>query len=82
MNRGEIGEKATLELMSKYKDGWTLTKELMDLTAKNSIFMHCLPADRGHEVTNEVMDGPHSVIFDEAENRLHVQKAVLSLVMQ
>lgn len=54
---------------------------MMDLTKKTSIFMHCLPADRGHEVTNEVMDGPHSVIYDEAENRLHVQKAVLALVM-
>lgn len=82
LNRVEIGDKALLELMSKYQNGWTLTEELMDLTAKNSIFMHCLPADRGHEVTNEVMDGAHSAIFDEAENRLHVQKAVLSLVMQ
>lgn len=81
LNRAEIGDKAEQQLMDKYKN-WTCTQELMDLTAKNSIFMHCLPADRGHEVTNEVMDGPHSAIFDEAENRLHVQKAVLSLVMQ
>jgi len=44
--------------------------------------MHCLPADRGHEVTSGVFDGPHSVVYDEAENRLHVQKAVLSLVMR
>jgi ornithine carbamoyltransferase len=80
-NRAEIGDKAEQQVMDKYKN-WTCTQELMDLTAKNSIFMHCLPADRGHEVTSEVMDGPHSVIFDEAENRLHVQKAVLSLVMQ
>jgi len=81
LNRAEIGDKAEQQLMDKYKN-WTCTQELMDLTAKNSIFMHCLPADRGHEVTNEVMDGPHCAIFDEAENRLHVQKAVLSLVMQ
>ena len=76
---GRIGKESEARIMSKYKD-WTLTDELMDLTNKKSIFMHCLPADRGHEVTNEVMDGPHSVIYDEAENRLHVQKAVLSLV--
>jgi len=81
LNRAEIGDKAEQQLMDKYKN-WTCTQELMDITAKNSVFMHCLPADRGHEVTNEVMDGPHSAIFDEAENRLHVQKAVLSLVMQ
>lgn len=81
LNRAEIGDKAEQELINKYKN-WTCTEELMDSTNNNSIFMHCLPADRGHEVTNQVMDGPHSVIFDEAENRLHVQKAVLSLVMQ
>jgi N-acetylornithine carbamoyltransferase len=81
LNRAEIGDKAEQQLMDSYKS-WTCTQDLMDLTAKNSIFMHCLPADRGHEVTNEVMDGSHSAIFDEAENRLHVQKAVLSLVMQ
>lgn len=81
LKRGQIGDKAELKIINKYKD-WTCTEELMGLTDRKSIFMHCLPADRGHEVTNEVMDGPHSVIFDEAENRLHVQKAVLSLVMQ
>jgi len=51
---------------------------LMKLAAKDSIFMHCLPAYRGKEVTEDVIDGPQSVVFDEAENRLHAQKAILA----
>ena len=51
---------------------------LMKHAAKTAIFMHCLPAYRGHEVTADVIDGPQSVVFDEAENRLHVQKAILA----
>jgi len=81
LNFGEIGQEAERKIMGKYKD-WTCTEKLMDLTNRKSIFMHCLPADRGYEVKNEVMDGPHSVIYDEAENRLHVQKAILSLTIR
>jgi ornithine carbamoyltransferase len=60
---------------------WKCTEELMNLTSPNSIYMHALPADRNNEVEDSVIDGPHSVIYEEAENRLHTSKAVMSLVM-
>lgn len=69
-----------LELSKKHKD-WICTEKLMKLTKKDSIYMHCLPADRNNEVTDAVIDGPHSVIYQEAENRLHTCKSVMALTM-
>ena len=57
---------------------YQVNAKLMQAAAKDAIFMHCLPAHRGEEVTAEVMDGPASVVFDEAENRLHAQKGILA----
>ncbi|ABE38134.1 ornithine carbamoyltransferase [Rhodopseudomonas palustris BisB5] len=57
---------------------YQVNSKLMSLAHKDAIFMHCLPAHRGEEVTDEVIDGPQSVVFDEAENRLHAQKGILA----
>jgi len=54
---------------------------MMRVAAKDAVFMHCLPAHRGEEVSAEVIDGPQSVVWDEAENRLHVQKALMEYLL-
>ena len=68
-------------LQDKYKS-WITDQSKMDLAKEDAIYMHPLPADRDVEVTSEVMDGPNSVVFDQAENRMHAQKAVMALVMR
>jgi ornithine carbamoyltransferase len=61
---------------------YQVNAKLMALARPDAIFMHCLPAHRGEEVTNEVIDGPQSVVFDEAENRLHAQKGILAWCLE
>ena len=74
VSMGREDEKAArIAALSSYK----VTPELMRHAADDALFLHCLPADRGYEVDAEVLDGPQSVIWDEAENRLHAQKALL-----
>ncbi len=73
-------EEEQQERMRKFV-GYQVTPELMDLAHKDAIFMHCLPAHRGEEVSAEMMDDPRSVVFDEAENRLHAQKALIEFLL-
>jgi ornithine carbamoyltransferase len=72
-----MGQEAeTAERAAKFA-AYQVNEELMSLAAPDAVFLHCLPAHRGAEVTDAVMDGPRSIVFDQAENRLHVQKAIL-----
>ncbi len=73
-------EKEGAEIIAKYSS-WITDQRRLGLAKPDAIYMHPLPADRNIEVTDEVIDGPNSVVYDEAENRLHVQKAVMALTM-
>ena len=72
--------KESADIAAKYQD-WIADETRLARASDSVGYMHCLPADRGIEVTDQVIDGPHSWVFDEAENRLHVQKAVMALTM-
>jgi ornithine carbamoyltransferase len=74
MHDGQSARERRHAMLRPYR----VDRKLMAQANDNALFMHCLPAHRGEEVTNNVMDGPQSVIFDEAENRLHAQKAVMA----
>jgi len=60
---------------------WQVDADMMQVAAEDALFMHCLPAHRGEEVSAEVIDGRQSVVWDEAENRLHVQKALMEYLL-
>ena len=78
ISMGDESETHRHNLLAPY----CVTEQLMDAASPRAIFMHCLPAHRGEEVTDAVMDGPRSVVFDEAENRLHAQKGILSWCLE
>ena len=77
VSMGDKDEKLRHMLLAPYQ----VNSKLMRHAAKDAVFMHCLPAHRGEEVTDAVIDGPQSLVFDEAENRLHAQKGVLAWCM-
>ena len=74
-------EEEAADRLAAFSD-YTVTADLMSLAEPDAIVMHCLPAYRGKEIDSEVLDGPHSVVWDEAENRRHVQKAVITWLLQ
>lgn len=74
VSMGDTDANKRIKLLQNYQ----VNEKLMQLALPSAIFMHCLPAHRGEEVTDEVIDGPQSVVFDEAENRLHAQKAIMA----
>ncbi len=76
-----MGQEAEHAARLKKFAGYEVNAKLVAHARKDYLFMHCLPAHRGEEVSAEVIDGPNSVVFDEAENRLHAQKAVMALMM-
>jgi ornithine carbamoyltransferase len=76
-----MGQEAESAERSEIFAAYQVNEKLMAKASANAVFMHCLPAYRGKEVTHEVIDSPRAVVFDQAENRLHVQKAVLSLLL-
>lgn len=76
-----MGQESQKEEKIKIFKDYQINQELFSKAKENAIFLHCLPAYRGYEVTDEVIDGKHSRIFDEAENRLHAQKAIMQILM-
>ncbi len=81
INVPEADKKDTgMKILAKYKN-WVCTEKRMKMAHKDAVYMHPLPADRGAEVEDAVIDGPQSVVFDQAENRLHTVKAILALTM-
>ena len=76
-----MGFEAENEARAKAFADWSVDAEMMRAAGPRALFMHCLPAHRGEEVTTEVIDGPQSVVWDEAENRLHTQKALMEYLL-
>jgi len=76
-----MGQEREAAQRKEYFAAYRVDARLMGGAKQDAIFMHDLPAHRGEEVTDEIIDGPQSVVFDQAENRLHAQKALLALIL-
>jgi ornithine carbamoyltransferase len=76
-----MGQEAESEMRRRLFAAYQVNERLVKAASPNTLVLHCLPAHRGEEITDAVMDGAHSGVFDQAENRLHAQKAVLVKLM-
>ena len=76
-----MGQEKEQEIRSRAFSGYQLNEALLNEAKENCMVLHCLPAHRGEEITDDVIEGPHSAVWDEAENRLHVQKAIMATLM-
>jgi ornithine carbamoyltransferase len=76
-----MGQKDKIKQKEEVLRKFQINTALLSGASPDCLVMHCLPAERGREITDEVMDGPHSVVFDEAENRLHIQKAIMAFLL-
>ena len=76
-----MGEEAQAQEKEKAFSDYQINQKLLQKAKPGAIVMHCLPAKRGKEITDEVIEGPQSVVFDEAENRLHAHKAIMALLL-
>lgn len=77
-----MGQEKQAEEKKKKFSGYQVNSRLLSCSKKDAIVLHCMPAHRGEEITDDVMDGPHSAVFDQAENRLHTQKALLEVLIK
>ena len=76
-----MGQEDQADTRARIFHPYQVNDALMDAAGPDALFMHCLPAHRGHEVTDSVIDADSSIVFDQAENRLHTQKALLAMLM-
>jgi len=76
-----MGQEAEKEIRKKIFSPYQVNRELFSKAKPDAYFMHCLPAHRGEEVTDEIIDSPNSIVYDQAENRLHVQKVIMMNLM-
>ncbi|MGI6038272.1 MAG: hypothetical protein ACOYD6_08630, partial [Limnochordia bacterium] len=76
-----MGQEAEQEVREEALRPYQVNSSLVDKASPDVLVMHCLPAHRGEEITADVLDGPHSIVFEQAENRLHIQKAIMVALM-